>query len=101
MIEDSCMFKSIDISQNGGFDAITFGNNKKGKVKRERAIRRGGEGALSGEERWERGIALREGVWAHGTRCERGRAALGARGMRRSVKGRGKGESEGVRLMGS
>jgi hypothetical protein len=27
------MFKSIDTSQNDGFDAITFGNNKKGKVK--------------------------------------------------------------------
>ena len=27
------MFKSIDTSQNGGFDSITFGNNKKGKVK--------------------------------------------------------------------
>jgi hypothetical protein len=27
------MFKSIDTSQNGGFDVITFGNNKKGKVK--------------------------------------------------------------------
>jgi hypothetical protein len=27
------MFKSIDTSQNGGFDAITFGNNKKDKVK--------------------------------------------------------------------
>jgi hypothetical protein len=27
------MFKSIDTSQNGGSDAITFGNNKKGKVK--------------------------------------------------------------------
>jgi hypothetical protein len=27
------MLKSIDTSQNGGFDAITFGNNKKGKVK--------------------------------------------------------------------
>jgi hypothetical protein len=27
------MFKSIDTSQNGGFDAITFGNNKRGKVK--------------------------------------------------------------------
>ena len=33
MTGDSCMFKSIDTSQNGGFDAITFGNNKKGKVK--------------------------------------------------------------------
>jgi hypothetical protein len=27
------MFKLIDTSQNGGFDAITFGNNKKDKVK--------------------------------------------------------------------
>jgi hypothetical protein len=27
------MFKSIDKSQNGGFDAITFSNNKRGKVK--------------------------------------------------------------------
>jgi hypothetical protein len=27
------MFKSIDTSQNGGFDAITFSNNKKDKVK--------------------------------------------------------------------
>jgi hypothetical protein len=27
------MFKSIDTSQNGGFNSITFGNNKKGKVK--------------------------------------------------------------------
>jgi hypothetical protein len=27
------MFKSIDTSQNGDFDAITFNNNKKGKVK--------------------------------------------------------------------
>jgi hypothetical protein len=27
------MFKSIDASQNGGFDAITFGSKKKGKVK--------------------------------------------------------------------
>jgi hypothetical protein len=27
------MFKSINTSQNGGFDAITFGNNKRGKVK--------------------------------------------------------------------
>jgi hypothetical protein len=33
MIRDSSMFKSINTSQNGGFDAITFGNNKKGKVK--------------------------------------------------------------------
>ena len=30
---ESCMFKSIDTNQNGGFDSITFGNNKKGKVK--------------------------------------------------------------------
>jgi len=27
------MFKSIDTNQNSGFDSITFGNNKKGKVK--------------------------------------------------------------------
>ena len=27
------MFKSIDTNQNGGFDSITFGNNKKDKVK--------------------------------------------------------------------
>ena len=27
------MFKSIDMNDNGGFDSITFGNNKKGKVK--------------------------------------------------------------------
>ena len=27
------MFKSIDTNQNGGFDSITFGNNKKCKVK--------------------------------------------------------------------
>jgi hypothetical protein len=33
MTGDSCMFRSIDTSQSGGFDAITFGNNKKGKVK--------------------------------------------------------------------
>jgi hypothetical protein len=33
MTGDSCMFKLIDTSQNGGFDAITFGNNNKGKVK--------------------------------------------------------------------
>jgi hypothetical protein len=33
MTGDSCMFKSIDTSQNGAFDVITFGNNKKGKVK--------------------------------------------------------------------
>ena len=33
MTGESCMFKSIDTSQNGGFDSITFGNNKKGKVK--------------------------------------------------------------------
>jgi hypothetical protein len=33
MTGDSCMFKLIDTSQNGGFDAITFGNNKKDKVK--------------------------------------------------------------------
>ena len=30
---ESYMFKSIDTNQNGGFDSITFGNNKKGKVK--------------------------------------------------------------------
>jgi hypothetical protein len=33
MTGDSYMFKLIDTSQNDGFDAITFGNNKKGKVK--------------------------------------------------------------------
>ena len=33
MAGESCMFKSIDTNQNGGFDSITFGNNKKGKVK--------------------------------------------------------------------
>ena len=33
MTGESCIFKSIDTSQNGGFDSITFGNNKKGKVK--------------------------------------------------------------------
>jgi len=27
------MFKSIDTSQNGGLDSITFRNNKKGKVR--------------------------------------------------------------------
>ena len=33
MTGESCMFKSIDTSQNGGFDSITFGNYKNGKVK--------------------------------------------------------------------
>jgi hypothetical protein len=33
MTGDSCIFKSIDTNQNGVFDAITFGNNNKGKVK--------------------------------------------------------------------
>jgi hypothetical protein len=33
MTGDSYMFKSIDTSQNSGFDVITFGNNKRGKVK--------------------------------------------------------------------
>jgi hypothetical protein len=33
MTGDSCIFKSIDTSQNGSFDAITFSNNKRGKVK--------------------------------------------------------------------
>jgi len=33
MTKESCMFKSIDTNQNGGFDSITFGNNKKSKVK--------------------------------------------------------------------
>jgi hypothetical protein len=33
MTGESCMFKSIDTNQNGGFDSITFGNNKKGKVR--------------------------------------------------------------------
>ena len=32
MTGESSMFKSIDMNDNGGFDSITFGNNKKGKV---------------------------------------------------------------------
>jgi len=33
MTRESFMFKSIDTNKNGGFDSITFSNNKKGKVK--------------------------------------------------------------------